>query len=43
MFAVTGNIGIWRPYGIAEMLDLKSAAPLPAEYANLLDTREHVR
>jgi hypothetical protein len=42
-FVVTGNIGIWRPYGIAEMLDLKVAAPLPADYANLLDTREHAR
>jgi hypothetical protein len=43
MFVVTGNIGIWRPYGIAEMLDLKVAAPLPDDYANLLDTREHTR
>jgi len=42
-FVVTGNIGIWRPYGIAEMLDLKVAAPLPADYANLLDTREGAR
>jgi len=42
-FVVTGNIGIWRPYGIAEMLDLKVAAPLPADYANLLDTREDAR
>jgi hypothetical protein len=42
-FVVTGNIGIWRPYGIAEMLDLKVAAPLPADYANLLDNREHAR
>ncbi len=43
MFVVTGNTGIWRPYGIAEMLDLKVAAPLPADYAKLLDAREHAR
>jgi hypothetical protein len=43
MFVVTGNIGIWRPYGIAEMLDLKAAGPLPAEYEELLDTRVPVR
>jgi hypothetical protein len=43
MFVVTGNIGIWRPYGIAEMLDLKAAGPLPAEYENLLQTRDPVR
>jgi len=43
MFVVTGNIGIWRPYGIAEMLDLKSAAPLPVEYEDLLDSRRPVR
>ena len=43
MFVVTGNIGIWRPSGIAEMLDLKSAGPLPAEYENLLDARAPVR
>jgi len=43
MFVVTGNIGIWRPYGIAEMLDLKVAGPLPADDANLLDAREPVR
>ena len=43
MFAVTGNLGIWRPYGIAEMLDLKVAAPLPAEYANLLANGEQAR
>ena len=42
-FVVTGNTGIWRPYGIAEMLDLKVAAPLPADYANLLGTPEHAR
>jgi len=42
-FAVTGNIGIWRPSGIAEMLDLKSAAPLPAEHAQLLDAGEGIR
>jgi len=43
MLVVTGNVGIWRPYGIAEMLDLKVAAPLPGEYENLLDTRAPVR
>jgi len=43
ILAVTGNVGIWRPSGIAEMLDLKSAAPLPAEYAHLLESREPVR
>lgn len=42
-FVVTGNLGIWRPYGIAELLDLQSAAPLPAEYANLLGSGEHAR
>ena len=43
MFVVTGNLGIWRPYGIAEMLDLKSAAPLPGDEANLLASGEHAR
>ncbi len=43
MFAVTGNVGTWRPYGIAEMLDLKSAAPLPADYAALLGSGENAR
>jgi hypothetical protein len=43
MFAVTGNLGIWRPYGIAEMLDLRAAAPLPADYASLLGSDEHAR
>lgn len=43
MFAVTGNLGIWRPYGIAEMLDLKAAAPVPADYANLLGSGEQAR
>jgi len=43
MFVVTGNIGIWRPYGIAEMLDLKAAGPLPAEYENMFDARVPVR
>jgi uncharacterized membrane protein YeaQ/YmgE (transglycosylase-associated protein family) len=42
-FVVSGNIGIWRPYGIAEMLDLKVAAPLPVDYANLVDAREPAR
>jgi hypothetical protein len=42
-FVVTGNTGIWRPSGLAEMLDLKVAAPLPAEYANLLETRAQAR
>jgi hypothetical protein len=41
--AVTGNTGTWRPYGIAEMLDLKVAAPLPADYANLLANGERAR
>ena len=42
-FAVTGNTGTWRPYGIAEMLDLKVAAPLPEDYANLLANGERAR
>ncbi len=39
MFSVTGNLGIWRPYGIAEMLDLRAAASVPADYASLLGSR----
>jgi len=42
-FVVTGNLGIWRPYGIAEILDLRTAAPLPADYANLLGPGKHAR
>jgi len=36
MLAVTGNLGTWRPYGIAEMLGLRVAGPLPADSAALL-------
>jgi uncharacterized membrane protein YeaQ/YmgE (transglycosylase-associated protein family) len=36
---VTGITGTWRPYGIAEMLGLRTAAPLPEDYAGLLDAQ----
>lgn len=39
MLVVTGIIGTWHPYGIAEMLGLRTAAPLPEDYASLLDTQ----
>jgi hypothetical protein len=35
ILAVKGNLGAWPPYGIAEMLGMKLAQPLSAEYANL--------
>lgn len=34
--AVTGITGTWPPYGIAELLGLRTAARLPADYAQLL-------
>lgn len=39
MLMVTGITGTWRPYGIAEMLGLRTAALLPEDYARLLDAQ----
>ena len=36
LLSVTGTLGTWRPYGIAEMLGVRVAAPLPADSAALL-------
>jgi len=38
-FGLRGNIGIWRPSGIAEMLDMKIAEPLPPRYASFVEDR----
>ena len=36
VLSVTGTLGTWPPYGIAELLGLRVAAPLPADSAALL-------
>ncbi|HSE10991.1 MAG TPA: hypothetical protein VLB69_00025 [Rudaea sp.] len=42
LLMVTGITGTWRPYGIAEMLGLRAADSVPADYASLL-ARESAR
>ena len=34
-FAVGGHVNIWPPYGLAEMLGMQTASPVPAQYAHL--------
>jgi len=38
-FGLRGHTGIWRPLGIAEMLDMKIAERLPPPYASLVEDR----
>lgn len=43
VLTATGMTGIWPPYGIAEMLDVKTAEPLPVKYEKLLGNTLHIR
>ena len=40
VLTATGNIGIWPPYGIAEMLNLKTAEPLSPKHMRLLASQQ---
>jgi uncharacterized membrane protein YeaQ/YmgE (transglycosylase-associated protein family) len=39
IFGLRGNTGIWRPSGIAQILDMKIAEPLPSRYAIFAEDR----